>query len=360
MKSIKLIIFYILGLFVVLSFFAFKEIYVSQPPSYIEASKDSYYQNPPKAKVNTDQINIICPLLHTRVGERYMVEDLERFFKSEGKSVKTFDEAEYYQKKNFERAGGAVNIFIYGNVPFWPNKNGINIIYLLFPSTYYKDYKLFDLTVTASLKYLTTLKNEGLSAAYIPQFTNTKRFYHQPREKLKSNLLFVGNSYRTFREAVKYAVLNHFKIDVYGKGWEEFISKDMIKGEFVPNDRLHRYYSSADIVLNVHRGDMLQNGFISNRIFDVTASGGFVVSDYMPEIEEVYGDLIPMYHNSEDYGQIVRYYLNHPEERRQKAQKAREITLKNFTVEKIGQRFLEEIDKIAQKRKAEGTIIFDE
>lgn len=360
MKSTKLIILYVLGLFSVLFFLAFKEIYIHQSPSYFEASRDSYYKNPPEAKVHTDRINIICPLLHTKVGERYMVEDLERFFKSKGKTVKTFDEAEYYQKKNFEKAGGAVNIFIYGNIPFWPNKNGINIIYLLFPSTYHKDYKMFDLVATASLKYLATLKSEGLSAAYIPQFTNIKRFYHQPREKLKSNLLFVGNSYRTFREAVKYAVLNHFKIDVYGKGWEEFISKDMIKGEFISNDKLHRYYSSADIVLNVHRGDMLQNGFISNRIFDVTASGGFMLSDYMPEIEEIYGDSVLMYRNSEDYGQIVRYYLSHPEERKQKALKAQAITMENFTVEKIGQRFLEEIDKIVQKRKAEGTIILDE
>ena len=344
MKSIKLVIFCVLSLFSVLLFFALKNIH--QYPSYFQASRDSYYQNPPKAKVRTDQINIICPLLHAKVGERYMVEDLERFFRSKGKSVKTFDEIEYYKKKNFERAGSAINIFIYGHVHFWPNKNGINIIYLLFPTTAPLAYKSFDFIAVASSKYPAILRKEGLNAAYVPQFTNSSRFKPEPNEKLKSKLLFVGNAYHNFRLAVKYAVLNHFEIDVYGQGWEEFISKKMIKGEYVSNDDLHRYYSSADIVLNVHRDDMLQNSFISNRTFDVTASGGFLVSDYIPEIEEIYGDLIPMYHNSEDYGQIVRYYLSHPEERKQKALKAREITLKNFTVEKIGERFLEEIDKI--------------
>lgn len=359
MKKIKLIVFFILGVSFALSFFAWKQMRASTKISYLQASQDNYYKNPPRTKIDTNQINIICPLVHEKIGERYMVEDLEKFFTSQGKIVHILDEAEYYQKQNFERAGASINIFIYGWVPFWPNKNGINIIYLLFPEIPSLAYHFFDLVAVASPKYLDVLAKKGVSAVYIPQFTNPSRFKYEPNEKLKSSLLFVGNAYHIFRAAVKYAVVNNFEIDVYGKGWEEFLPKKMIKGQYISNDDLHRYYASADIVLNVHREDMAQNGFVSNRIFDASASGGFLVSDYMPEIKDVYGDNIPMYHDSEDYGRIVRYYLSHPEERKQRAQKAREITMQNYTVEKIGQMFLDEIDKIAKKRKAQGTIIFE-
>ena len=69
-------------------------------------------------------------------------------------------------------------------------------------------------------------------------------------------------------------------------------------------------------------------GFISNRIFDATACKAFVISDYMPEIEKLYGDSVPMYKNKAELLNLLDYYLKHPEERHQKAERAYEITLK--------------------------------
>lgn len=354
-KYIYLILF---GLFCVIYFYQKKEV----TPSYFEISQDPYWQNPPKTKVDINNINIICPMLHENIGERYMVEDLEKFFISKGKKVRTFDEKEYTRKENFEKTGESANIFIYGWVPFWPNKNGINIIYLLFPDLPEISYRFFDFIATASPKYSLVLNKKGWPAGYIPQFSDPKKFRYEYHDKLNFSALFVGNLYskEELRPSVKYALENHIDVAVYGKEWKKYIPSKYVKGKYISNDKLHSYYSSADIVLNDHRQDMIENGFISNRIFDVTASGGFIISDYMPEIEEIYGDSIPMYHHSEDFGKIVRYYLDHPEERKAKALLAHKITLENFTVEKIGQKFLDEIDKIAEKRKAEGTIVIDE
>ena len=91
----------------------------------------------------------------------------------------------------------------------------------------------------------------------------------------------------------------------------------------------------AKIVLNDTRPDMKQLNFISNRIFDASACGALVISDYVKEIEDIYGDSIPMWKSGEELVELVRYYLDpkNEQERIEKAKKARDITLNNFTVE---------------------------
>ena len=80
---------------------------------------------------------------------------------------------------------------------------------------------------------------------------------------------------------------------------------------------------------------MKRFGFISNRIFDATACKAFVISDYMPEIEEIYGDSVPMYRNAREFKQLTEYYLAHPEERRKKAEQAYQITRERFAAEAV-------------------------
>ena len=153
-------------------------------------------------------------------------------------------------------------------------------------------------------------------------------------------VLFVGSDHSGFgRKSVDYAVLADANLSVFGKFWEKSLQPDVLKGNFIENNDLYRYYASADVVLNDHREDMSYYGFISNRIFDVTASGGFVLTDYLPEIEAVYGDSVATYKDYYEFKEKLEYYLAHPEERAVMAQKAREITLKNFSNVKIAEMF---------------------
>ena len=114
----------------------------------------------------------------------------------------------------------------------------------------------------------------------------------------------------------------------------------MYKASYIPNNILNKYYSSAKIVLNDHRPDMKQYGFVNNRIYDATASGALVISDYIEEIENIYGNSIPMYKTKDELKELLIYYLTHEEERKALAQKARNITLKEYTHTTIAQKLL--------------------
>jgi len=330
--------------------------------SYFSMKTDPYYTKTVLQKVDTNTVNIVVPVLKKFTGEVYIAQDLSSYFQSRGKKVQIISANDYTNKKTFDSFGRSVNIFIFGHLPCLPNKSGVNVAYVMFPELPEFVYNGFDIIASASKKYTAFLASKGFPSTYIPQFSNPKRFYYEPLKE-QINVLFIGNVVRLkddFRPSVDYALQNNIDISVYGKGWKGRIDDKYLKGEFIPNDDVHKYYSSAKIVLNDHRPDMMKYGFISNRIFDVTASNGFIVSDYMPEIEAIYGNAVPMYRNADELAQIVHYFLAHPLERKAIADKAHQITMQNFTLEKTGDRLLEEIDKIIQKRKAEGSIIIDE
>ena len=96
---------------------------------------------------------------------------------------------------------------------------------------------------------------------------------------------------------------------------------------------------------------MAHLGFISNRIYDVSASGGFVFTDYVKEIEDEYGDSIAMYKDYDDFKQKLEYYLSHEEERVNMAKRAQKITLEKFTNEIAAQKFIDIFKNIKKQKK---------
>lgn len=192
------------------------------------------------------------------------------------------------------------------------------------------DWQNFDVIAVASPAYAAELNRAGIKAVYVPQFTNPEKFYPDPDPALASDILFVGSNWHD-RTSLRYALEAGFTVAVYGYNWQGIVPPEMYKAPYIANTELNRYYSSAKIVLNDHRPDMKDFGFVNNRIYDATAAGALVISDYMPEIEAAYGDAVPMYKNKEELARLLEYYLVHEDERLALAAKARRITLEKFT-----------------------------
>lgn len=287
------------------------------------------------------------------IGDYWLGEDFALGFQKLNLST-AVDYRNEYKKKHDPLP--KLNLFIRGYTKFEPPADeSLNVLYCYYPMAYFSasknklshkeilqrphmpkyailddEWQNFDVLAVASPSYVKKLNDAGIKAIYVPQFTNPDKFYPQPDENLMTDILFVGSNWHD-RTSLRFALESGFDVDVYGYNWDGKIPDKMYKAPYVANKDLSRYYSSAKIVLNDHRPDMKEAGFINNRIYDATASGALVISDYMPEIEETYGDLVPMYHNKEELAQLLTYYLSHEEERIQKAQAAREITLKYFT-----------------------------
>jgi len=282
-------------------------------------------------------------------GDYILGQDLKAGLESFGRSVQPAYIGNYYPAKSSKTK---IDIYMHGYIPFNPpdNDHKVKILYIYYPletaNTFkYKNLKNvvepnwyslqtelwdYDILAVASPTYQKEIEKLGIKTIFVPQFTNPKKFFYEYSPDKAYDILFVGRpGYE--RISAKWAIESGFEVALFGQGWQDKAPKEFFKGNYIDNNELHKYYASAKIVLNDTREDMKKAGFISNRVFDVTASGSFLISDYMPEIEQFYGDSIPMFKTKEELAVLLDYYLAHPEERAEKARKAQEITLSKFT-----------------------------
>ena len=210
-----------------------------------------------------------------------------------------------------------------------------------------KSARQFDAVIVSSKLLYEKVKDRiKVPLYYIPQFSNVNKFYPEYTKDFKTKALFVGHPH-FYRVTPRLALNNNLPVTIFGEGWMS--DGKQVFGYDIPHDILHKYYTSADIVLNDTMPGMREFGFISNRIYDVSASGGFVISDYSKAIEEIFGDSIPMWKTEKEFVELVNYYLNHPDEKKEKIEKAKKITLENYTCDKSAQKLVTVLKNIENK-----------
>jgi spore maturation protein CgeB len=83
---------------------------------------------------------------------------------------------------------------------------------------------------------------------------------------------------------------------------------------------------------------------INQRVYDVSACGGFVLSDFRPDLGRLFelGKEVVGYRNREELKQMCNYFLRHPDEREEMAKRAQKRVLEEHTYK----RRMEKIIKI--------------
>lgn len=193
------------------------------------------------------------------------------------------------------------------------------------------EYNLFDLIYVASERLALELK-ERLKKPVLPllQCTDVDVMTFEEREK-QYDLLFIGNSRGIYRKILQDLMPTEHDLTIYGDGWAKFPVAEYVKDVYLDNNKVGQAYHDAKILLNDHWDDMRNQGIVSNRLFDALAVEAFVISDYMPEIENLFGDNIVMYHTPDDLRNKIDYYLTHEEERKKISQNGRKIVEKEHT-----------------------------
>lgn len=240
----------------------------------------------------------------------------------------------HQEYKNWYDVDTDIVIVLRGLREYEPNYDEINLMWNISHPDLVSDeeYEKYDIVCVAS-DYYSDILNERLNVKVEPllQCTDPEVFYNERDDSLEEELLFVGVTRHVYRQIVKDCMeLNH-DVSVYGRGWEKFIDEKYIKGKYIDNSELHKYYSSCKILLNDHWDDMKEFDFPSNRLFDALACGTFIISDEIPSEKWLFENNIETYSTLEELDEKINYYLNNPEERESKALKGKELVLKNHT-----------------------------
>lgn len=174
----------------------------------------------------------------------------------------------------------------------------------------------FDAVFAASTTFAERFSAQhGVPVHPLLQCTDPERFRPQPPDRDRAHeLLFVGNA-RGVRPSVAAALAAGLEPAVYGVRWKGLVPAHLWKGSHIPNEQLPAVYCAAGAVLNDHWEDMQRDGFLSNRLFDLAACGARVVSDEVPGLHDVFGDVVLTYSTPDELAAAVRVHLQEGEDR---------------------------------------------
>ncbi len=97
-----------------------------------------------------------------------------------------------------------------------------------------------------------------------------------------------------------------------------------VRAGITPTWKTTALYRSAKIGINLFRTSSTYRvstrhvegaESIGPRLYELAACGVFTVSEYRPEVVEVFGDAVPTFRSSGELAELVRHYLAHPLER---------------------------------------------
>jgi spore maturation protein CgeB len=173
--------------------------------------------------------------------------------------------------------------------------------------------------------------------------------FHRPvaltkgeREKYSCDICFVGSGWeglypyrRRYLEA-----LADFDLGIWGPGWETLPSKSPLKkfirgGETRPEEWI-KIFSAAKIIFHSHYRD--PNGKIlcyqvAPRVYEALACEGFLIVDRQPDVLRFFesGKDLVVFDDLKGLQELVKYYLQYPNEAEAIAARGREKVLAKHT-----------------------------
>ena len=187
----------------------------------------------------------------------------------------------------------------------------------------------FDKIYCASRDFIPKLQAMGYSNIEVMIPSTSKKPLKVP---IKHDVIFLGNARSSRpdgRSVVGDLQKTSFDFKVWGNLWEDLIPKRHYGGRYWDYNELNNLYASARITMNDHHPDMAREGFVSNKVFDILASGGFAISDKNIGIEKIFGQAVPQYESAQELQALITFYLNNPTERKKRMMDGRRIALSN-------------------------------
>lgn len=189
--------------------------------------------------------------------------------------------------------------------------------------------KYYDFFFTFDKSTITKLEKIGRkNIRYLPQATEIEKDINY---KKNCDVSFIG-TYRPWRE--KYLLyLKEFDFHLWGDvRWQNTSLKPFYKGPRVPLYKMKEIIKRSKINLNIYFEGTPMEG-VSLRPYEITGSGGFLLSQYVKDYDNVFVNNKEMvyFKSPREMREKVRYYLNHKIEREKIARAGYKRTIKDHT-----------------------------
>ena len=184
-----------------------------------------------------------------------------------------------------------------------------------------------------------------LNAACDPDIHKPMELTEGEKEKYGSDICFVGSMYPERVEL--FETLTDFDLGIWGPGWKNLNTdsplKKHIRGGSVTPDIWVKIYNASKIVINYmgsygREADEDKIYQASPRVFETLGCGSFQIVDGKRDVSTLFnsGEHLVCFKKIGEARKLVEYYLHHPQERKEIAQKGHnEILAKHTYVHRI-------------------------
>lgn len=165
-----------------------------------------------------------------------------------------------------------------------------------------------------------------------PEFHRPPALTPAERALYGSPVAFVGTMIPSRERALQ--AVREFGLKIWGPPGNPWGTWDPTTSPLAPHwqgrsaygEEAVKIYAASDIVLDIHFlfGQALPITNVTARVFEVPASGGFLLTNTCDQLGQLYsvGTEMVSYRSVEELRQLTAYYLAHPEERRGIAERA--------------------------------------
>jgi spore maturation protein CgeB len=147
--------------------------------------------------------------------------------------------------------------------------------------------------------------------------------------------LYIGNKISAMERVDSFRLLSeHFPVTIYTGSDTTALPKLDNRGFAKSLTEMPLIFHQSKINLNI-TSKAIRTG-LPLRIFDILSCGGFVLSNYQPEIPELFniGEDLAVYTSQEELLALCEYYLTHEDERIAIAENGYEKLKQHYTYEK--------------------------
>ena len=181
--------------------------------------------------------------------------------------------------------------------------------------------------------YEEVVRCEGIERWHHRPFAGNPTVYRNMELPEIYDVSFVATWSQVREDHIRPLLEAGITVDIWGNDkWIEKVDHpNLIFHGFADNrNDCPRIYNQSKININITNIEL--KTALPVRIFDVGATGSFLLTDDRLDARECYGEeALPIYSDSDDLIAKIHYYLEHEDERRRCAEKLFEITCSKFT-----------------------------
>lgn len=189
------------------------------------------------------------------------------------------------------------------------------------------------------------------NAFYLPEccnpiYHNKVSFNAEDAAKYACDITTAGNMHTA--RAAFFKLLEGYDVKIWGNpapAWMDTTGiKQMIQNHFVSNTEKSKAFACSKIVINTMHPTEIEA--VNVRLFEIAATGSFQICNYRKSLEELYtiGEEIVVFKTVEELKELIAFYLERPDLRKQIAENAHQKTMQLHTYKNRLEKMLSQLE----------------